>query len=91
MSQSASEQEPKPVFFVIRDTGKALVAVALIAVDELPPGIGIANISKNLGLDETTGMTSLGLHRRCENHYQVSMKGYEATEKEKISNTLNKG
>jgi hypothetical protein len=77
--QAAPEEQPKSSYFVIRDTGEV---VPLIAIDELPAGLSIVNIPKNLKLNETVGMLSLGLQRRCETPYKIAQTDTRITERD---------
>jgi hypothetical protein len=77
--QHGPEEGPGPSCFVIRETGEL---VPLIAVDELPAGLSIVDIPKNLKLDETVGMLNLGLQRRCETSYKITQKDTKLTERD---------
>ncbi|KAM3152683.1 hypothetical protein ABEW05_006897 [Botrytis cinerea] len=54
----ASTQAPRPGYFIVRKTGQV---VPLVAVDELPPGVDLIGVPRNLDLVETGGMLNLGL------------------------------
>ncbi|KAF7928369.1 hypothetical protein EAE99_005126 [Botrytis elliptica] len=55
---SSSAQGPRPGYFIVRKTGQV---VPLVAVDELPPGVDLIGVPRNLDLVETGGMLNLGL------------------------------
>lgn len=54
----ASTRAPLPGYFIVRKTGQV---VPLVAVDELPPGVDLIGVPRNLDLVETGGMLNLGL------------------------------
>lgn len=49
--------EIRPQFFLVREND---AIVPLIALDELPANITIPGVSRNLGMADTGGMTSVG-------------------------------
>lgn len=55
---SVSTRSPRPGYFIVRKTGQV---VPLVAVDELPPGVDLIGVPRNLDLVETGGMLNLGL------------------------------
>jgi hypothetical protein len=62
---------------VIRSNGEV---VPLIAIDELPLGLNIVNVPRNLTLDETVGMLSLGLQQRSKTFYKLAKKDLSGAE-----------
>ncbi|EPE25258.1 hypothetical protein GLAREA_11839 [Glarea lozoyensis ATCC 20868] len=83
-TQTCPEQEPKPSYFVIRSNGEV---VPLIAIDELPLGLSIVNAPRNLTLDETVGMLSLGLQQRSKNFYELVKKDLRGAQIETRNDT----
>ncbi|TGO88284.1 hypothetical protein BPOR_0172g00100 [Botrytis porri] len=55
---SVPTQGPRPGYFIVRKTGQV---VPLVAVDELPQGVDLIGVPRNLDLVETSGMLNLGL------------------------------
>lgn len=55
---SLTKQSPRPGYFIVRKTGQV---VPLVAVDELPLGVDLVGVPRNLDLMETGGMLNLGL------------------------------
>ncbi|KAF5870024.1 putative zinc finger dna-binding protein [Botrytis fragariae] len=60
---SVSTQGPRPGYFIVRKTGQV---VPLVAVDELPPGVDLIGVPRNLDLVETGGMLNLGLQEGAQ-------------------------
>lgn len=58
-----------PSYFLVRTTGEV---VPLIAVDELPPGLDLANVPRSIELEDTIGMLNLGLQKWSGAFYAVA-------------------
>ena len=58
----------RPIAFIHRGNN---LLVPLIAVDELPPGVTVREVSRNLRMEFATGMTNLGTFPPTGEHYTL--------------------
>lgn len=69
---------PRPKYFIVRKSGEV---VPLVAVDELPLGVDLVGVKRNLDLLETGGMLNLGLQSEGEGGF-YGLVGLEEDEDE---------
>ncbi|KAH8652792.1 hypothetical protein BGZ60DRAFT_568983 [Tricladium varicosporioides] len=67
---TTSAKKPWPAYFLARNTGEV---VPLIAVDELPPLLDLVGVPRSLGLEETVGMSNLGIVKKCGRFYRIEI------------------
>ncbi|MCJ1407140.1 hypothetical protein MMC19_001210 [Ptychographa xylographoides] len=68
---------PRPQYFIHRADG---TLTPLIALDELPESVRLANVPTALSIEETVGMTSLGLKARGAGTYEVEVRDHPGSE-----------
>ncbi|GKT40128.1 uncharacterized protein ColSpa_00309 [Colletotrichum spaethianum] len=66
--QAADDWQLRPKHFIVREGG---AIVPLIPVDLLPTYLKIHGISRTMSIEDTAGMSNLGIFPQPEGHFQL--------------------